>query len=93
MTKTLGVAAIKAGLTGLLRDLERRGDCIVVERRGNPIAVIRPYDRSEIRSAPGTTWVDEIEGIAEGIPDFDRVMTRITKARRHARGRRVRLDD
>lgn len=93
MTRTLGVAAIKAHLTGLLRDLERRGDTIVVQRRGTPIAVIRPYDANETVSGRGPSWVDAVEGVAGQIADFDRIMTDVTRARRRAGSRRVRLDD
>ncbi len=88
MTSKLGVAAVKARLPEVLRQVESKGDRVVVERRGRPVAVIVPYDEREERRKAGS-WLDEVYGIAADIPDFERIMKDVVASRRKIRSRPV----
>lgn len=91
MTKKVAVAEAKAHLSELLRVVEERGERIVVERRGRPVAVIGPYDESLDESE--LNWVDRLDGVAAEIADFDSIMKEVIKSRRDAKPRPVRLED
>jgi antitoxin (DNA-binding transcriptional repressor) of toxin-antitoxin stability system len=87
----MGVAAIKAHLTDALRRIESRGERVVIERRGRPVALLCPFDA---RAAEGAEehWADALNGIAADVPDFDRVMRATMRSRRASRCRAVDLD-
>jgi prevent-host-death family protein len=87
----VAVAEAKAHLSELLRAVEERGERVVVERRGRPIAVIEPYD--ERLEEPEHHWADRLDGVAADVEDFDAIMKDVVKSRRHAKPRPVRLED
>jgi len=89
LTKRLGVADAKARFSELLREVAE-GKHIVVERRGRPIATIRPYEAED--EAPPTSWLDSLWGIAEDIPDFEEIMDEVVESRRDTPTRKVDFD-
>ena len=91
MIRRLGVAGVKAHLAEILREVENRGERVVIERRGRPVAVIQPYHPSA--ETPPLHWARALRGIAAGIEDFEQVMDEVVKTREKARPRPVNLDD
>jgi len=91
MTTRVAVAEAKAHLSEILRAVEERGERVVVERRGRPVAVIEPYD--ERLEQPERHWAERLDGAAADIADFETIMKDIVKSRRQARPRPVDLED
>jgi prevent-host-death family protein len=46
---TLSVSEFKAKCSGLLADVETKGDCIVITRRGRPFARVAPIHATKPR--------------------------------------------
>lgn len=91
MTKRMGVAQVKARLAEILREVEGRGERVVVERRGRAVAIIQPYDpRDDV--AEQQHWAEALDGIAGDIEDFDEIMEQVVSSRPLARPRTVDLD-
>jgi prevent-host-death family protein len=91
MTTRVAVADAKARLSEILRAVEERGERVVVERRGRPVAVIEPYDERLEQSE--RHWADRLDGAAADIADFDVIMKDVVKSRRKAKPRPVQLED
>jgi prevent-host-death family protein len=89
MVKKLSVAALKANLSEALRDVEG-GTRIVVERRGQPVAVLVPADDAAMNTHP---WWQDLYGIVAEVADFDAIMHDIVRSRRKSRPRPVKLED
>ena len=91
MTTRVAVAEAKAHLSEILRAVEERGERVVVERRGRPVAVIEPYDQK--LEQPERHWADQLDGVAADIAEFDAIMKDVVKSRRQAKPRPVHLED
>ena len=89
MTKRMAVAEVKAHLSEVIREVEG-GERVVVERRGQPVAVIGRYEPAEEREDPG--WFGVLHGILSDVSDFDQIMEEVVRSRRDARPRPVDLE-
>ncbi|MBI2893538.1 MAG: type II toxin-antitoxin system Phd/YefM family antitoxin [Deltaproteobacteria bacterium] len=85
----MGVGAAKSHLSGVIREVEARGDRIVIERRGRPVAVLVPYEPL-VEEVARPHWADALRGISGHVPDFDRTMREVLASRRRQRPRPVR---
>ena len=92
MTTRVAVAEAKARLSEILRAVEERGERVVVERRGRPVAVIEAYD-AEHEAEAERHWAEALNGIAADLVDFEPIMKAVVKSRRQARPRAVSLED
>jgi len=91
MTKHVGVAELKAQLSEILREIERSGHRVVIERRGRPVAVLQPHDPS-VAEEPAH-WAAALDGVAAGIDHFQQVMESVVASRDDSGSRSVDLDD
>ncbi len=91
MTRRMGVAHIKAHLAKVLREVESRGERVIIERRGQAIAVIQPYDSGLFLVE--RHWAEELDGIAGDITDFNEIMEEIVMSRPPALPRVVDFDE
>lgn len=87
MVKKMAVAHLKSHLAEVLRDVEA-GDRVVIERRGKAVAVLVPVEEA---TAPVKPWLEEIEGLMDGVDDFDSIMRDVVRSRARAKPRRVDL--
>ncbi|MCC7536503.1 MAG: type II toxin-antitoxin system Phd/YefM family antitoxin [Deltaproteobacteria bacterium] len=90
MTKRMGVGAVKAQLTAILRDVEAHRARVVIDRRGRPVAMLVPYDEASATEAE-PHWAAELDGVASDVHDFDSTMRDVVRSRRRARPRAVDL--
>lgn len=88
MVKKMAVAEFKAHLADALREVEA-GDRVVIERRGKAVAVLVPVD---VAAAPSKSWLEEIEGVMEGVSDFEQIMSDVVRSRASAKPRAVELE-
>lgn len=77
--KTVGVAEAKARLSELLGRVVHRGERIIVQRRGKPIAALVPLkDLEQTAGHPGSDWLDSITGLCAEAPglcdDLDKIV-------------------
>jgi len=87
----VGVAEMKAHLTELLRIVEQGQGPVIVERRGQPVAVLRHWTPADKK--PKEHWSRMLCGITADIPDFEDSVRRIISSRNRAIGRRINLDE
>ncbi|HET6148162.1 MAG TPA: type II toxin-antitoxin system Phd/YefM family antitoxin [Polyangia bacterium] len=90
MTRKLSVAAAKARLSEVIREVELDGGPIIIERRGQPVAVIERYSG---QSSPGADWFTRLYGRLADVDDFDRIMKDVVRSRGKSRTRAVNLDE
>ena len=83
------MADLKAHLSQALREVEAGGR-IVVERRGQAVAMLVAPDETQAGAEP---WWRELDGIMADIDDFDEVMRDVVRSRRDAMPRPVHLED
>jgi prevent-host-death family protein len=69
--KTVGVAEAKAKLSELLGQVAHRGERIVVQRRGKPVAALVPiHDLQRAESDARGDWLDSVVGLCADSPDL-----------------------
>jgi prevent-host-death family protein len=67
--KTVGVAEAKAKFSELLGRVLHRGERIIVQRRGKPVAALVPMEdlkRTEVQSGD---WLDDVAGLFADCPE------------------------
>lgn len=89
MARKLSVAAAKAQFSEVLRDVSK-GEVVVVERRGSPVAVIRAYDPAD--SKPRKSWLESLWGVAADLPEFEKIMREVVASRSNQKPREIDLD-
>lgn len=89
MARKVSVAVAKAHFSDLLRRVSK-GETVVVERRGAPVAVIRAFESKD--GEPEKSWVDDLWGVAAELPEFEKIMKSVVSSRRTSRQRKVDLD-
>ena len=87
MVKKMPVAHFKSHLAEALRDVEA-GDRVVIERRGRAVAVLVPVDDA---AAPAKAWLEEVEGLMDGVDDFETIMRDVVRSRARQKSRPVDL--
>lgn len=69
--RTVGVAEAKAKLSELLGQVAHRGERIVLQRRGKPVAALVPMEDLERAVGEGRgDWLDSIVGLCADSPDL-----------------------
>jgi prevent-host-death family protein len=91
VVKHVGVAELKAQLSEILREIERTGGRVVIERRGRPVAVIQPHD-PRVAEEPAH-WAAALDGVAADIDDFQQVIDSVIASRDESGSRSVDLDE
>ncbi|MEW6435199.1 MAG: type II toxin-antitoxin system Phd/YefM family antitoxin [Myxococcota bacterium] len=86
MVKRMPVAQFKSHLAEALRDVEA-GDRVVIERRGRAVAVLVPVGEA---AATGP-WLEELEGLMDGVDDYDAIMRDVVRSRERQKSRPVDL--
>lgn len=87
MARALSVAEAKRRFSDVLGAIHHRGERVVVERRGRPIAAIVPLDdlaRLEGESARGVLALVGAFGDAKNLP---RILDEVVRTRGHQRRR------
>jgi len=68
--KTVGVAEAKAKFSELLGRVLHRGERIIVQRRGKPVAALVPIaDLPRVNGEPEHDWLDDIVGLCADCPE------------------------
>ena len=67
MNKVIGIAEFKANCTRLLREMESDGQPIIVTKRGQPVAELKPVARGSRAKA----LFGALKGSVTFAPDFD----------------------
>lgn len=86
----MAISEIKAHLSDALRAVELRGERIVVERHGRPVALIQPFVEGQELGKP---WVEALAGVAAEFDDFEAIMGEVVASRAGAEPRVVNLDE
>lgn len=89
MARRLSVAAAKAQFSEVLREVSK-GEVVVVQRRGSPVAVIRAYEPQD--GNPEKSWLEDIWGVAADLPEFDKIMQKVVASRSSGKLREIDLD-
>lgn len=71
MEKTLGSATVRRKFGELLEEVYYRGDKVVVERRGRPMAALVPIDLYEKWQAQREQFFQLIDAVRERNADID----------------------
>lgn len=89
MVTRRSIADVKAHLSEVLRQVESGNQVVVIERRGRPVAVIKPWSEAE---EPSVHWLDSMLGVCSDIPDFLETMEQVVASRQDYPSRPVTLE-
>jgi prevent-host-death family protein len=80
--KSVGVAEAKAKLCELIDRVAHKGERIVLQRRGKPVAALVPMqDLERVESGRRGDWLDSIAGLCAESPEFCDVLDEIVAER------------
>lgn len=82
--KTVGVAEAKARFSELLGRVLHRGERIIVQRRGKPVAALVPMeDLNRADNHEAEDWLDQVAGLFADCPEVCDSIDQVV-AERHA---------
>ena len=82
MLRTVGVAEAKAKLSELLRQVAYRGERIILQRRGKPVAALVPIkDLERVERETRGDWLDSVGGLCADCPELCDALDQIVAER------------
>ena len=90
--RTVGIAEAKAKLSELLGQVAFKGERIILQRRGKPVAALVPLQ--DLERALGETrpdWLDGIVGLCSSAPEVCDALDEVVTERQTERSREVAL--
>ena len=80
--RSVGIAEAKAKLSELLAQVLHKGERIILERRGKPVAALVPMgDLDRVYPEAGPDWLDSIVGLCADSPELCDTLDQIVAER------------